>query len=98
LIERHQPPELVGKDGVTEFARRLGLGIALFSAVMGLLWIFGAYHPSGHGSVSDLATSALVALMAGIGEETLVPGFVFRIVEMPGGTWIGVLVPQRYSV
>jgi CAAX protease family protein len=91
-IEGRQPPELVGKGGVAEFARGLGLGIALFSAVMALLWIFGAYHPSGRGSASGLATGALVALMVGIGEETLVRGFVFRIVEIAGGTWIGVLV------
>jgi uncharacterized protein len=30
--------------------------------------------------------------MVGIGEETLVRGFVFRIVEIAGGTWIGVVV------
>ena len=91
-IEGGQPPELVRKGGVTEFAKGVGLGIALFSSVMGLLWIFGAYHPSGHGSVSGLAIGALTALMVGIGEETLVRGFVFRIVEIAGGTWIGVVV------
>ena len=91
-IEGHRPPELVRKGGITEFARGLGLGIALFSAVMALLWIFGAYHPSGRGSVSGLATGALTALMVGIGEETLVRGFVFRILEIAGGTWIGVVV------
>ena len=91
-IEGRQPPELVGNRGVTEFAGGLGLGIALFSSVMALLWIFGAYHPSGHRSASGLATGALTALMVGIGEETLVRGFVFRIVEIAGGTWIGVVV------
>jgi len=91
-IEGHQPPELVGKGGVAEFAGGLGLGIALFSSVMGLLWIVGDYHLAGHGSASGLATGALTALMVGIGEETLVRGFVFRIVEIAGGTWIGVVV------
>jgi uncharacterized protein len=91
-IEAHQPPELVGKGGIAEFAGGLGLGIALFSVVMFLLWIVGDYHPSVHGSISGLATGALIALMVGIGEETLVRGFVFRIVEIAGGTWIGVLV------
>ena len=91
-IEGHQPPELAWKGAVTEFTGGLGLGIALFSAVMGLLWIAGDYHPAGHGSTSGLAKGALTALMVGIGEETLVRGFVFRIVEIAGGTWIGVLV------
>jgi len=89
-IEGHSPPELVGKGRVTEFAA--GLGIALFSSVMGLLWIVGYYHLVGYGSASDLATGVLIALMVGISEETLVRGFVFRIVEMAGGTWIGVFV------
>jgi membrane protease YdiL (CAAX protease family) len=91
-IEGHQPLELVGKSVVAEFAGGLGLGIALFSSVMGLLWIVGDYYPAGHGSASGLATGALTALMVGIGEETLVRGFVFRIVEIAGGTWIGVAV------
>lgn len=91
-IEGHHPPEFVGKRGVTEFAGGLGLGIAMFSSVMGLLWIVGDYYPTGHGSASGLATGALTALMVGIGEETLVRGFVFRIVEIAGGTWIGVAV------
>jgi membrane protease YdiL (CAAX protease family) len=91
-IEGHQPPELVGKCGVTEFAGGLGLGIAPFSSVMGLLWIVGDYHLAGHGSASGLATGALTALTVGIGEETLVRGFVFRIVEIVAGTWVCVLV------
>jgi uncharacterized protein len=91
-IEGHHPPELVRKCGVTKFAGGLGLGIALFSSVMVLLWIVGDYYPAGHGSASGLATGALAALMVGIGEETLVRGFVFRIVEIAGGTWIGVVV------
>jgi len=91
-IEGHSPPELVGKGRVAEFAAGLGLGIALFSSVMGLLWIVGDYRPAGHGSASGLATAVLIALMVGISEETLVRGFVFRIVEIAGGTWIGVLV------
>jgi CAAX protease family protein len=91
-IEGHQPPELALKCGVSEFAGGLGLGIALFSSVMALLWIVGDYYPTGHGSASGLATGALTALMVGIGEETLVRGFVFRIVEIAGGTWIGVVV------
>jgi membrane protease YdiL (CAAX protease family) len=91
-IEGHQPPELLGEGRVTEFAGGIGLGISLFSTVMGLLWIVGDYHPAGHGSVSGLAKGAVIALVVGIGEETLVRGFVFRIVEIAGGTWIGVLV------
>ncbi len=91
-IEGHQAPELVGKGGVAEFAGGLGLGIALFSAVMGLLWMVGDYHPAGYGSASGVATGAFVALMVGISEETLVRGFVFRILEIAGGTWIGVVI------
>jgi membrane protease YdiL (CAAX protease family) len=91
-IEGHPPAELRGKHGLAEFAGGLGLGIALFSAVMALLYIVGDYRPAGHGAASGLATGVFIALMVGIIEETITRGFLFRIVEIAGGTWIGVLV------
>jgi uncharacterized protein len=91
-IEGRPPAELAGIHGVTEFAGGLAIGVALFSAVMVLLWIAGDYRPAGHGTVSGLGTGFLVALMVGIVEETIVRGFLFRIAELAGGTWIGVFV------
>jgi membrane protease YdiL (CAAX protease family) len=91
-IEGHQPPELAGRSGVGEFAAGLGLGIVLFASVMGLLWMVGDYHPAGHGALAGLATGFLIALTVGIGEEIMVRGFIFRIVEIAGGTWMGVLL------
>ena len=91
-IEGHQPAELAGKRGVAEFVGGLGLGIALFSSVIGLLWIVGDCRLTVHGAVSGLATGVFIALMVGIIEETIARGFLFRIAELAGGTWTGVSV------
>jgi uncharacterized protein len=91
-IERRPPPELAGARGAAEFAEGVGLGVALFSVVMGLLWALGSYQPAGRGVTTGIGTGALVALMAGIVEETLVRGFLFRLIEIVGGTWLAVLI------
>jgi hypothetical protein len=91
-IEGHQSAELVGKRGVAEFVAGLALGIALFSSVVGLLWIVGDCRLTLHGAVSGLATGLVIALMVGIVEETIARGFLFRIAELAGGTWTGVFV------
>jgi CAAX protease family protein len=91
-IERRQPPELAGFGGIAEFAGGIGLGIALFSSVMGLLWACGAYHPTGPGAAAALGRGGLFALMGAIVEETVARGFLFRLVQTAVGTWIAVLV------
>jgi uncharacterized protein len=91
-IERRPPPELADSGGVAEFAAGLALGVALFSSVMGVLWALGVYHPAGRGTLSGLGAGAVLMLGAGIFEETIVRGFLFRLVQLIGGTWIAVLV------
>ena len=91
-IERRQPPELSGFGGIAELAAGLALGIALFSSVMGVLWALGVYHPAGRGVVAGIGQGASLALMAAVFEETVVRGFLFRLVQIAGGTWIAVLV------
>jgi uncharacterized protein len=91
-IERRPPPELADWGGTAEFVEGLALGIALFSSVMGVLWAFGVYHPAARGVFTGLGTGALLMLAAGIIEETITRGFIFRLVQLVGGTWIAVLV------
>jgi len=40
---------------------------------------------------------ALSALLAATVEETLIRGFLFRIVQMLGGTWIAILISSAFS-
>jgi membrane protease YdiL (CAAX protease family) len=95
-IERRAPPELSDFGGIVEVAAGLALGVALFSSVMGVLWALGAYHPTGRGVVAGLGQGASLALMAAVFEETVMRAFLFRLVQIVGGTWIAVLVSSAF--
>ncbi len=63
-------------------------GLALFSIVVGVLWLLGSYHvigtnPDAHWLIALLS----VGLGAGVGEEIVTRGVLFRITEEGLGTW-----------
>jgi len=96
FIERRRPPELAGLLSLKEFFGGLAVGVALFSAVIALLWVFRVYHLQGPGTTGGLGAGALAALLAATVEETLIRGFLFRIVQMLGGTWIAILISSAF--
>ena len=96
FIERRRPPELAGLISVKEFIAGLGLGIFLFSAVIAVLWLLRVYHLQGRGTTAALGAGALTALFAATVEETLIRGFLFRVVQMVGGTWIAILISSAF--
>ncbi|WP_255682817.1 type II CAAX endopeptidase family protein [Dyella sp. 2HG41-7] len=88
LIERRPLRELslraIPTYGVAGF---IG-GFLIFSTVVGLLWLFGSYHVLGTNASVDWARSILIAgIAAGIGEEIVTRGVLFRAVEEGLGTW-----------
>lgn len=68
------------------------LGVALFSCVMGCLWLARAYHPSGWGSGPPMATALLSAVAGAVVEEIIFRGFLFRLVAGLGGNWTALAV------
>jgi membrane protease YdiL (CAAX protease family) len=86
-IERRQPSELLAGAGFKEFGSGLALGLALFSTLMLLLWMFGVYRPSGWGSIAPLAGGLLTSLLAAILEEIVFRGYLFRLSARLLGTW-----------
>jgi len=96
FIERHHPPELSGLTSLKEFFAGLALGVALFSVVIAVLWLFRVYHLQSRGTAAGLGAGALSALLAATVEETLIRGFLFRIVQMLGGTWIAILISSAF--
>jgi membrane protease YdiL (CAAX protease family) len=95
-IEGRRPPELSGLTSPKEFLGGIALGVALFSAVIAVLWLLRVYHLQGRGTTAGLAAGALSALLAATVEETLIRGFLFRIVQMLGGTWIAILISSAF--
>jgi hypothetical protein len=67
-------------------------GLGLFASVMAILWLVGVYHPGGRGAASGLAVGFAAALTAGVIEETLFRGLLFRLSSKILGTWGALLL------
>jgi membrane protease YdiL (CAAX protease family) len=92
LIERRPVRELAPRRLAPDGALGLAAGVLLFSAVVGVLWLLGSYHvtafnPSPHW----ILAAATVGLGAGIGEEIICRGVLYRIVEEGLGSWMALL-------
>ena len=87
LIERRTPTELAANRVLPEGAAGVGIGFLLFAAVMAILLAVGVYHPAGWGTTSGLANGFFFAVMAGITEEILFRGLLFRLSSKIVGTW-----------
>lgn len=85
-IEHRNPDELASSRALPEMLGGLALGTALFSVVMAILWACGVYQPSGWGGSSHLASAAVFVVLAGILEEVVFRGFLFRLFSKIVGT------------
>lgn len=86
-IERRTPSELAVSRLLPEVAAGFVAGLLLFSSVMAILWAAGAYHPAGRGTASVLARGFGAAFAAGVVEETVFRGLLFRLSSKLLGTW-----------
>lgn len=86
-IERRTPTELAIRHVLPELGAGMLAGLALFSSVMAILFICGVYHPFGWGTMSQLARGFGLAVLAGIVEEILFRGLLFRLSAKLIGTW-----------
>ncbi|WP_229238334.1 CPBP family intramembrane glutamic endopeptidase [Dyella amyloliquefaciens] len=87
-IERRAMREFALRDLPALLPAGLLLGTALFSAVVLVLWLAGSYHVTGIDQGVDWFPAVLsVGITAGISEEIITRGVLFRIVEEGLGTW-----------
>ncbi|MBA3668782.1 MAG: CPBP family intramembrane metalloprotease [Sphingomonas sp.] len=74
-------------------AQGLVIGFLLFSAVVGVAFICGAYRVTGYGGTNGfLINLASFALLPAFGEELLFRGMFFRWIEEFGGSWAALVV------
>ncbi|MEO7564531.1 MAG: type II CAAX endopeptidase family protein [Sphingomicrobium sp.] len=74
-------------------AQGLGIGFLLFSAIVGIAFVVGAYRIIGSGGTGGfLVNLAGFALLPGFREELLFRGIFFRWFEELGGTWVGLVL------
>jgi len=87
FIERRPVPELSLAPALPESAIGLLAGVALFAAVISVLWIAGVYQPLGWGSFNGLGPAFVLWLAVGLQEEIQFRGLVYRLCDRIFGTW-----------
>lgn len=93
LIERRKPTELLSRNPLLRALAGVASGTLLFSAVVGVLWLLGVYHVNGFNPHANWVTPLLmVGVGAGVGEEIMFRGALFRITEEGLGTWSALLI------
>ena len=96
-IERRRMRELDVRDIRTFGVGGLLLGFVLFSAVVVVLWLAGSYHVNGFNDHVNWAYGLLVAgIGAGIGEEIVMRGVLFRVIEEGMGTWWALVISAAF--
>jgi len=85
----HREPVEVGPAGAgRSLGRGLLLGVGMSAVVVGGIALLGGYRVDGWGSVPGAAGLLGLAVAAGVTEELVFRGVLFRIVEQRTGTWI----------
>ena len=84
-----RPYELSG-PWVRETGRGALYGFGLFTGILLIVAAFGMYHLDGYGSFAGMLNWIGFAAMAGVFEEMVVRGILFRVLEKRLGTWSAV--------
>jgi hypothetical protein len=88
LIEWRPVTEFSLSRFLPEIAAGLVAGIALFAAMIGVLWIAGVYQPRGWTAIDGSIGTAFVLWVAiGVHEEILFRGLVYQLCCRIFGTW-----------
>ncbi|MBC7601906.1 MAG: CPBP family intramembrane metalloprotease [Ramlibacter sp.] len=88
FIEKRRPTELAWRKVIPHGVAGICFGAAFISATIGVMWLSGNYVVTGTGvDVDWVKPLIVVGLGAGIFEEILFRGVLFRITEEGLGTW-----------
>lgn len=89
--EHRDPSEVARSQARASLGRGLLLGFGMFTAVIGVIAMFGGYRVDGWGSVSGVVALVGLTATAAVFEELIFRGVLFRIVEERFGTWLALL-------
>ena len=92
VVERRPLVEFGRRGALQELGAGLLLGAALFGTTIAVLAALGLYRVHGMRELSVLIVPLAISVGAGVIEEILFRGIVFRIVERSLGTWIALLI------
>ncbi|MDE2162846.1 MAG: CPBP family intramembrane metalloprotease [Alphaproteobacteria bacterium] len=91
-IERRRARELALLRGIPRVVGGVLFGFVLFCVVYAVLWAIGIAHWNGVSASTALVPSAVMAMVAAIGEELAIRGGVFRILEDSFGTAVALIL------
>jgi uncharacterized protein len=92
IVERRAVTELSSSHAGRELGGGLVLGALLFSITIGILAALGAYQITGNNGWLIMLASLPACVLAGVLEEVLIRGVVFRILERWLGSWIALTI------
>lgn len=92
LLERRKLVEFPPGGLLPQFAQGFAVGLALYCATIGILWLSGVYSVSGVNAEHAVLAVFVNALGAALLEEIAVRGVLFRIMEEGLGTWIALAI------
>ncbi|MBC8043385.1 MAG: CPBP family intramembrane metalloprotease [Rhizobacter sp.] len=87
-VELRSAVEVSASGAAVETMAGAGIGALLMAVSIGLIALFGGYTVTGTNDWSVLIKAFVISLIAGVGEEILFRGILFRITEESLGTWI----------
>ena len=92
-LGEHPRDDLPAKGAVTQLSLGLLAGTILFSIVVGVAALTGAYRILGCCSTAELVRDVFgAAISAGFMEELLFRGILFRWIEEFGGSWTALII------
>jgi membrane protease YdiL (CAAX protease family) len=91
-MEKRAVTELSGQRAVHEFGAGLALGALLFSVTIGILAALGIYQVTGNNGWQSMLAFLPACILAGVLEEILIRGILFRILERWLGSWIALAI------
>jgi len=87
VVERRGVPELALGAAPKEFVAGFLLGALLFTVTIGIIWALGDYAIVGVNHWTAILSPLALGLGAGVLEEVLFRGVIFRITEEWVGSW-----------
>lgn len=88
LVERRRVTELFSRYMAAELAVGLALGALLFTITVSTMYLLGVYSVDGVNTWAATTPILVISIMAGVVEELLIRGIVFRLIEEWLGSWI----------
>jgi membrane protease YdiL (CAAX protease family) len=92
IIEKRSVAELSSRRAIPEVGIGLGFGALLLVVSVGILGALGVYQITGNNGWQAMLATVPGFILAGVLEEVLIRGIVFRILEQSLGSWIALAV------